>query len=525
MATVERRREVGRGELSRLLRPRHDVVREREVAPGVFEAEDGPFRHYRREVHVLAAEGSTVAVVVRAEFRVAVPYFGFLFVWPLRRTLVRAPGSASPWWAPPQVLDARAASVLGIVCLASLLVGYQSTLLTQTIAFAAEEFGSSDRAQGVALAVARVGFVIALVLATIADRRGRRAVIIGTALAGPVLAATGALAPTLAWLTASQFSARPLALALGIAIGIVAAEEMPAGARAYAVSVMSLVTALGAGVCVMALPLADLGPGGWRLVYLVTLAGLPLAVSVARNLPESRRFSAPHRRSRLRSHGWRFWMLAVSAFLGNLFVSPASSFQNRYLIDERGFSASRITLFTIATNTPGGIGVVVGGRLADLRGRRIIGAVALGLGTGLTVLMFWWAGWPLWAVSVAGAVVGAAAIPALGVYGAELFPTSLRGRANGVIVLLGLVGSSVGLLAAGSLAEGFGSFGPAMTILAAGPLLLTILVLVAYPETAMRELEELNPEDAAGAGPGGGAITPGVDPPGVADRPSARDPS
>jgi hypothetical protein len=35
-----------------------------------------------------------------------------------------------------------------------------------------------------------------------------------------------------------------------------------------------------------------------------------------------------------------------------------------------------------------------------------------------------------------------------------------------------------------------------MPIVAVGPALLTVLILVAYPETAHLALEELNPEDA-----------------------------
>ena len=42
-----------------------------------------------------------------------------------------------------------------------------------------------------------------------------------------------------------------------------------------------------------------------------------------------------------------------------------------------------------------------------------------------------------------GALIGGAAVPALGVYGAELFPTGNRGRANGLISVLSLIGSSV----------------------------------------------------------------------------------
>jgi MFS family permease len=297
-------------------------------------------------------------------------------------------------------------------------------------------------------------------------------------------------------LTASQTLSRALATALAVLITIVAAEEMPRGSRAYAISVLGMASALGAGFCVMALPLADLGTNGWRLVYVLPLLALPLCRDVARRLPESRRFERAHADAALTGHGRRLALLAASAFLLSLFTSPASQFQNEFLRDERGWSAARISLFTILTNTPGGIGIVVGGHLADVRGRRLVGAVGLAGGVGATVLMFFAHGWPLWAWSVVGAVIGAATVPALGVYGPELFPTSLRGKANGLIAVLGVLGSGAGLLAAGVLSDHLDGLGPALALLAVGPAILVVLVLAAYPETAHRELEELNPEDA-----------------------------
>jgi hypothetical protein len=81
-------------------------------------------------------------------------------------------------------------------------------------------------------------------------------------VAACVLAATGAVAPDLAWLGISQTAARTAATAMAIVIGIYAIEEMPAGSRAFAVSVLAMPAALGAGMCVAVLPLADLGPGG-----------------------------------------------------------------------------------------------------------------------------------------------------------------------------------------------------------------------------------------------------------------------
>ncbi len=167
-----------------------------------------------------------------------------------------------------------------------------------------------------------------------------------------------------------------------------------------------------------------------------------------------------------------------------------------FLRRERGFSAARISLFTIGTNVWGGIGIVAGGRLADVRGRRIVAAVGIIGGVGCTVAMFVSTGWAIWAWSVAGSIIGAVTVPALGVYGPELFPTSLRGRANGIISGLGRAGSVLGLVVIGLLVREGRPLAPIIAVLAVGPAILAVLVLVAYPETAHRELEDLNPEDA-----------------------------
>jgi len=58
-----------------------------------------------------------------------------------------------------------------------------------------------------------------------------------------------------------------------------------------------------------------------------------------------------------------------------------------------------------------------------------------------------------------------------------------------------LSGSAIGLVAAGVLSDALSSIGLAMTCLAFGPLFVAVLVLTRYPETARRELEDLNPED------------------------------
>jgi MFS family permease len=481
----------------RMREPRRDLVAEVPDGdtPGAFVAEEGPVRHYRRVVTV-DGDGRVRSV---ATYRLAVPWFAWLFALPVRRALRRPPhpDGRRPWWAPRDLLTARQAHVLGLLAAASLVVGYVNTLFTQTVALAARDFGVDETAQGVAGTVVRVGILLALPLLFLGDRVGRRRVALWCAGAAPVVTALGALAPSFEVLVATQTVGRPLGLALDVLIVVVAAEEMPRDSRAYAVSVLSMATGLGAGFAVMALPLGDLGPSGWRLVYVLPLVLLVVSFDLARRLPETERFRAhatAAATSRLDRR--RLGFLAATAFLGNLFVAPASFFQNRYLLDVRGYSAGLVSLFTLCTATPAGIGVVVGGRLADTWGRRTIAVIGITGGVSLLVVSFAVGGWPMWVAAASAGICGGLAVPSLGVYRAELFPTGARSGGGGLITTAALLGGSVGLLAVGALVDAGTPYAVAVGATAVGQVLVVALLLTRFPETAHRELEELNPVDA-----------------------------
>lgn len=458
---------------------------------GRFTLDRGPFAAYERTVRA-DADGTVQEVTTYELPPLVLPPFNLLYRMALRRP---GPPGTRPFWAPPDAPDAAAATAIGALCALAIVFGYIGTLLTQTITFTADELGASKADQGAVLAAVRIGVLGALVLTGLADRRGRRRVILGCAAVACVVSALGAFAPDLVTLGVTQTVARALTTSGAVLLVIMAAEEMPAGARAFALSLLSMAGALGVGMCLWVLPLADLDERAWRVLYAIPLLALPLVRHVSRHLRESRRFALQHAQVGMAGHGRRFWLLAASALLLNLFTAPASQLMNEFLRDERGFSAARISLFTILTNTPGSIGIIVGARLADTRGRRLVGAVGVAGGVGLTVAMVLASGWSMWALSVGGAIIGAATVPALGVYGPELFPTSLRGRANGIIAILGVAGSVTGLLVAGALSERWDALGPALAVLSIGPALMAGLVLFAYPETAHRELEDLNPED------------------------------
>ena len=458
-------------------------------------ARSGPFRSYQRHVAVEPASDGRHRVTSTVEFSVAVPYWRWLF-GPLLMPSLRKLGAPLPWWGPADHVDARASRVLGLLCVASLVTGYLGTLMTQTITYAADDFGLHGyRPQTIALACARLSVFFAVALVALADRRGRRRMLLLATAGGCVLTAFTALAPNIVWFTVAQIPARGFATAVGVLVVVVAAEEMPAGGRAFGVSLLGMSAALGAGICVLSLRVATTSDGGWRWLFLLPLLALPLVRGVGRLLPESRRFEAPHAVGTLAGHGDRLWLLAASVFLLQLFTAPASQLQNEFLRNERAYTAVAISLFTTCTATPAGIGVVLAGHLAETHGRRIIGAVGLVGGVGATVLMFLTHGPAMWTWSLVGSVIGAMTVPALGVYGPELFATGVRARANATLVVAGVLGSGGGLLAAGPLADRVGGLGHALALLAIGPAICVVLVLTRYPETAHLELEDLNPED------------------------------
>ena len=499
--------------------PRYDIVAERAVGEDRFEATDGPFRDYERQMSLRAAAADAGEeaweLVETTTYRLAVPVWAWLFHYPVRHALRHRQDVYGYWWAPPDRIGTRAATVLGLLCTVQVLDGYLGTVLSQTLTFAADEFGHGNTAQGIVLAAVRVGVLVALASVALADRHGRRRLLLATGTASCIVTAIGALSPGLWFLGATQLLARGLSTALGILIVILAAEEMPARSRAWAMSVLVLCAGLGSGMAVWVLPVADLHISAWRAVYVVPLAGVAVMAWVGRQLPESRRFELADAGFRPRDDGSagtgsdtgtgveaaerrrrRLALLAASAFLIAMFAAPASGLRNDFLKDEREFSAVAISLFTVVTNTPVGIGILAGGYLADRRGRRPVGAAGLVAGAVLAAWAYFADGAALWSLSLAAGVLGAVAVPALAVYGPELFGTYRRGRANGLIVTVGVAGSALGLFVAGWLSDALdGRLGPALALLAVGPLAVAVLVVWKYPETAGQELEDLNPED------------------------------
>lgn len=472
---------------------------------------------------ITSVDGGSV-VTLAAEDPPRIPYFGWFTDltfgmrarrttgYAVRRLEAAVAGMAPPDpprslpLTPPAAFSPEQGVLLATVCAITAMAEMGSALFSQFVDFIGISFHASDRALGVSLATSRAGVLIALVATALADRLGRRRMLLLSAAgicAGNLISL---VAPSLAVFTAGQIIVRGFVNSAFLVGTIIAIEQAPEGARAYSIAMLTLAGGFGYAFGLVLLPVADLAKEAWRAGFLVSVLSVLLLPGMAGHLRETTRFSAvagrTDTRSRMRevvdrTYGRRFLVLVFAGFLLNVFQAPTSQLTNRYLARVRHFSGARVALLTAITGGPPGLlGLVLGGRLAETRGRRPIGAFAVFVATALTMGFFVFGGALLWLMASTGSVFSAMAAPAVAAFSAELFPTEVRGTANGLLIVSGLAGSATGLVVAGSLAGSIG-LGHAIAWLGIGPLIAAVALIPRLPEAAARRLDDVSPSEVA----------------------------
>ncbi|MCC6850160.1 MAG: MFS transporter [Deltaproteobacteria bacterium] len=371
--------------------------------------------------------------------------------------------------------------------------GYGRSLVTVALAYVGSDLGASSDALSYALAAITLGSLGVLALGPIADRVGRRRLLLASLALFGLFGGGTALAGSLAGLVAWQLAARVFLEGALFTAAVLAAEETSPASRAAAQGALGTMNALGAGFAAVLLAAVEVVPGGWRALCLVSLVPLALVPFLRRRVPESRHWLA-HRGPRLTlpPAAWRGRVAAtlVVVALAMSYDVAAFAFATYVPVERHGWSAPEVSAMFIGAGALGLPGWSVGGMLADRYGRRPIGVIFL---VGLTAaeLVFFLGGrlalWPGFAAMV---FFQGGKMTIIRAWAAELFPTSFRGAAAGWLTAAGALGGMSGLAAAGALAGPAGGIHAALALVSVAGVLAAAAVLAWLPETRGIDLGE-----------------------------------
>ena len=365
----------------------------------------------------------------------------------------------------------------------------------------AAELGLSATTLGVGLGTIRLAALGGLPVASLADRYGRKRILLLAMGSGLLLTAAASLAGTY-WMFIALFAlGRPLLSATNAIVGVIAAEETRVTDRAKAIALITAAYGTGAGLPALIRAVAGdvLGFRGLFALCLVPLLALPL---LARRVEEPERFTrlqavaGPTRLGLGAVHPQyrrRLTIVCLLAVAATFVTGPINGYVFAYSENILGVSPTFTFLVVLSAAPLGLIGLLGGRWTADMWGRRST-CVVMHIAVGAAGILTYSGGLGL-AVSgyLLGLVAGSAYAPAIGALSAEIFPTAERATAAGWLTAAGAVGAVGGLFAFGLVADAQDGF-VAAAIVVSLPVVISAPLYLALPETRGLELEESAPE-------------------------------
>lgn len=394
---------------------------------------------------------------------------------------------------PVHTLGTPERRLLWLIWLLGLVQGFSQAPLSGLVPYTRVALGLSEGDMSLVLSVARLASVGAILFSLWGDRGGRRrpflvsyALLIATS--GITAMSRGAVA-----FTASQAGVRLSATALTTVATVLLAEQVPAEARAFAIGVYAAAASLGAGGAQAMIPVAAIGPETWRWAFAVPLLGLCLLPFLRRVTESPLHATAAHAKvGDLVTGRWRrrFWISGVAALLAAAFPGLGLAFTNERLISDLGLAPGTAITITLVSGTIGATGVWLGGRAADVWGRRptTVASLIVTIAGGLALYQVETPAALLVALAL-GAFGTFAYVPAASTHRVELFPTRLRATAGTAGAYLGTIGSALGL-AYGAITIDTIGLAAALRWLALAHLAAAALTLL-LPETKGHGLESV----------------------------------
>jgi len=394
---------------------------------------------------------------------------------------------------PPAPLEKREWSIIGWLAVVAFTSGWTGTVITHALPFVRRTFELDDRGVFDLMALIRAAALLGLLFSWWGDHRGRRLPLL-TAFAtlGAFNLAT-AFAPNLSTFTWLQAGARIGGVALAALTIVYLAEEMRPGVRAYGLAMAALFTSLGTGFGLFVRILGEGTDDGWRILYALSALPLLLLPLLARRLGESRAFRRRPDRPPLRQvfragFARYFWPMALLSMAVSAFTVPAANLALIRMENDLGWSAGAASVTLALTSAPGvALGLLAGGRVSDLIGRRPTELAAAFVGVGGGVLFYfstipWMMGLGIFISMLGSFAFG----PAFGAHRTELFPTRIRATAGAWLVNASIAGGMAGLAAGRFVVNQVGI--PSTMALLGGVMLAATGLLALVPETRGADL-------------------------------------
>ncbi len=311
--------------------------------------------------------------------------------------------------------------------------------------------GLSGTVIGVGLVIIRLSSLMALPLASLADRWGRKKVLRRVAIAGLLTTAIAAGSPSY-WAFVAFFAfARPLLTASMTLLGVLTVELSTSHQRVRRLAWIAAGAGGGAGFSAI---LHGVLPGANAFRILFATAALPaLAVApLLRRLHENEGATPAlgELQARLgavpRAYRHQMWIVAILTAVVGVISGPANGYAFVYGENILHIARHEVALVVFLSAATGIGGLFAGRWFADRYGRRWTVAVGT-LATAATSLLAYSGGRGNFIAGYMCGVFAAAVLaPAASALTNEIFPHAFRATAAGWVVVAGVLGAIMGLL-------------------------------------------------------------------------------
>lgn len=405
---------------------------------------------------------------------------------------------------PPEPIPREQRLLLLLVGAAMFIAGYDLNIYGLAIPQIQKSLDIADADVGRIIFVFRLGMIPAIALAYLADRIGRRTILMATLAGATVATVWTAFSQDVSEFVAAQTLARVCAYTEELLCVVVIAEEFGERTRGWAIGRLGALAALGAGFAALVFGFVNLLPYGWRAIYFIGAIPLLWLLWARRELKETKRFqSRKSMAEQLRplaslfaNYPGRLALLICVAAPYAFSMSPGVVMISKFLQSAHGWSPGEVTALVLTAGGGAILGNIAAGTLSDRFGRRIVLTVAALVSAVSFYSFYSWASGPwLAACWIIGIFTYLATDIIIAALGAELFPTSHRSVASAVRLFAWLFAGGIGFLVEADLFERLNSHGAAIAwLILATP--LCVVPIWFLPEPAKRSLEEIAAERA-----------------------------